>query len=44
MDGEVPLTKTLEELGCSHKAYKSRLKRTRKRLKELLAPFFEEEE
>ena len=41
--GDVPLDKILEGLGCSKKAYKSRLKRARKRLRELLAPFLEEE-
>jgi len=41
--GDVPLDKMLEELGCSHKVYKSRLKRARKRLKELLAPFLKKE-
>ncbi|MBN2312933.1 MAG: sigma-70 family RNA polymerase sigma factor [Sedimentisphaerales bacterium] len=41
--GDVYLDKILEELGCSHKVYKSRLKRARKRLKELLAPFLEDE-
>ena len=34
----------LEELGCSKRAYKKRLKRARKRLRELLAPFFTDEE
>jgi RNA polymerase sigma-70 factor (ECF subfamily) len=38
-----PLDRVLNELGCSRKAYKSRLKRARKRLKELLASFLEEQ-
>ena len=41
---EVPLSKILEELGCSEGAYKSHLKRARKRLRELSAPFFIDKE
>jgi RNA polymerase sigma-70 factor (ECF subfamily) len=37
---DIDLHKVLEELGCSKGVYKSRLKRARKRLRELLAPFF----
>ena len=36
--------KALEELGCSKEAYRKRLKRARNRLRELLAPFFPDEE
>ena len=35
---DIPSNKVLEELGCSKRAYKSRLKRARKRLRELLNP------
>ena len=41
---EVPLSKILEELGCSKGAYKSRLERARKRLRKFLAPFFIDKE
>jgi RNA polymerase sigma-70 factor (ECF subfamily) len=41
---DIDLHKVLEELGCSKGAYKSHLKRARKRLRELLAPFFTDEE
>ena len=42
-DVDIPLGKALEGIGCSHRAYKSRLKRARKRLRELLDPFLEKE-
>ena len=42
-DGDIPMNRILEELGCSHKAYKSRLKRARKRMRELLVPFLKED-
>ena len=35
---DISFNKVLEELGCSKRAYKSRLKRARKRLRELLNP------
>ena len=41
---DIAFHKALEELGCSKGAYKKRLKRARKRLRELLAPFFTDEE
>jgi len=41
---DIDLHKLLEKLGCSKGAYKSHLKRARKRLRELLAPFFTDEE
>ncbi len=40
----IDLHKVLEEFGWSVEAYKSHLKRARKRLRELLAPFFTDEE
>lgn len=40
---DTPLVKVLEGLGCTHGAFKNRLKRARKRLKELLAPFLSED-
>ncbi len=42
-DTDSDLQKVLEEIGCSKGAYKKRLKRTRKRLRVLLAPFFTDE-
>ncbi|OHB75418.1 MAG: hypothetical protein A2Z25_15025 [Planctomycetes bacterium RBG_16_55_9] len=36
--GEVPLSRASRELGCSHEALRSRLKRARKRSQELLDP------
>ncbi len=41
---DIPLSKALEELGCSHGAFKKRLKRARKRLSELLVPFLDDED
>ena len=43
-DTDSDFQKVLEELGYSKEAYKSHLKRARKRLRVLLAPFFSEEE
>ena len=40
---DIPLGKASEELGCSHGALRNRLKRARKRLRELLAPFLGDE-
>jgi RNA polymerase sigma-70 factor (ECF subfamily) len=37
---DFPLDKILKEFGCSKGVYKNRLKSARKRLRELLAPFF----
>ena len=41
---DIDFHKTLEELGCSKGAYKKRLKRARKRIMELLDPYFTDEE
>ena len=41
---DIAFHKALEELGCSKGVYKNRLKRARKRLRELLAPFLTDEE
>jgi RNA polymerase sigma-70 factor (ECF subfamily) len=43
-DPDVDFHKVLGELGCSKEAYKSHLKRARKRLMEFLAPLFTDEE
>ena len=43
-DTDSDFQKVLEELGYSKEAYKSHLKRARKRLSKLLAPFFTDEE
>lgn len=40
---DTPLGKASGELGCSHGAFKKRLKRARKRLRELLAPHLDDE-
>jgi RNA polymerase sigma-70 factor (ECF subfamily) len=40
---DIAFHKALEELACSKGAYQSRLKRARKRLRVLLAPFFTDE-
>lgn len=40
---DTPLDKALEELGCSYGAFKKRLKRARKRMRGLLAPFLNDE-
>ena len=41
---DVPLVKVLKELGCSKEAYKKRLKRARKQIKDDLKPFLTDEE
>ena len=41
---EVPLSKILEELDCSHGAYKGLIKRARKQIWEFLDPIYLEEE
>jgi len=40
---DIDLNDVSKEIGCSHSAFKSRLKRARKRLRELLAPFLNDE-
>ena len=40
---DTPLDKVLEELGCSYAAFKKRLKRARKRMRDMLAPFLNDE-
>ncbi|UCF04060.1 MAG: sigma-70 family RNA polymerase sigma factor [bacterium] len=42
-DNDVPLRKVSRTVGCSHEALRSRLKRARKRLQELLRPILEKE-
>ncbi|MBW2149735.1 MAG: hypothetical protein JRI22_22300 [Deltaproteobacteria bacterium] len=40
---DIPLDEALEQLGCSRGAFNTRLRRARKRMRELLAPFFDHE-
>lgn len=40
---DIPSSKVLEELGCSYGAFRKRLQRARKRMRELLAPLLEDE-
>jgi RNA polymerase sigma-70 factor (ECF subfamily) len=43
LGADIPLGKVVKELGCTRGAFKNRLKRARKRLRKLLAPFLSED-